>query len=65
MQPVEELQFRGLFLGGESREWREVPYPEKLCVAQSSAQVQSGKAGADDKNVEVGWGSGNVYRSRY
>ena len=37
MEPVGELQFRGFLLEGESREWREVPYPEKVWLVKSIA----------------------------
>ena len=43
MQPVSELQFRGLLLKGENREWREVPYPEKVWLVKTVAA-----AGHDD-----------------
>jgi len=33
-EPAEHFVFRGLTVNGERREWREVPYPEKLWLVR-------------------------------
>ena len=48
MQPVGELQFRGFLVEGENREWREVPYPEKVWLVKTIAA-----AGHDDLSRAV------------
>ena len=55
-KPTETIPFRGLNKGGEQRNWRDVPYPEKLGLAQTIASQHRHADGAAVMAEEIGLG---------
>ena len=53
---TEYLAYRGLNVSGEQRDWRDVPYPEKLSLAQEIVNTQTDQDKAILMSTRIGLG---------
>lgn len=40
MEPTQSVPFRGMLLEGEHRSWQDIPYPEKIGLADTVLQEE-------------------------